>query len=46
MEKMRTLQVRDNKPKLAQKSGQLQPFIAVLVFPQACTGQLASFGPT
>jgi hypothetical protein len=29
---------------LAQKSGQLQPFIAV--FPQDCMGQLASFGPT
>jgi hypothetical protein len=30
--------------KLAQKLGQLQPFIAV--FPQKCMGQLASFGPT
>jgi hypothetical protein len=30
--------------KLAQKLGQLQPFAAV--FPQECTGQLASFGPT
>jgi hypothetical protein len=30
--------------KLAQKLGQLQPSIAV--FPQECTGQLASFGPT
>jgi hypothetical protein len=31
--------------KLAQKLGQLQPFLAV--FPQKCTGQLApSFGPT
>ena len=30
--------------KLAQKLGQLQPFIAV--FPQECMGQLASFGPT
>ena len=30
--------------KLAQKLGQLQPFIAVL--PQECMGQLASFGPT
>ena len=29
---------------LAQKLGQLQPFIAV--FPQECMGQLASFGPT
>ena len=29
---------------LAQKLGQLQPFIAV--FPQERTGQLASFGPT
>jgi hypothetical protein len=30
--------------KLAQKLGQLQPFVAV--FLQECTGQLASFGPT
>jgi hypothetical protein len=30
--------------KLAQKLGQLQPFIAV--FPQECMGQLAYFGPT
>jgi hypothetical protein len=30
--------------KLAQKLGQLQPFVAV--FPQGCMGQLASFGPT
>jgi hypothetical protein len=30
--------------KLAQKLGQLQPFIAV--FSQECIGQLASFGPT
>ena len=29
---------------LAQKLGQLQPFIAV--FPQKCVGQLAYFGPT
>jgi len=29
---------------LAQKLGQLQPFIAL--FPQECTGQLASFRPT
>jgi hypothetical protein len=29
---------------LAQKSGQLQPFLAV--FPRDCMGQLASFGPT
>ena len=29
---------------LAQKLGQLQPFIDV--FPQECTGQLAFFGPT
>jgi hypothetical protein len=28
---------------LAQKLGQLQPFIAV--FPQECAGQLAPFGP-
>jgi hypothetical protein len=30
--------------KLAQKLGQLQPFLAVL--PPECMGQLASFGPT
>ena len=30
--------------KLAQKSGQVQPFLAVL--PPECVGQLASFGPT
>jgi hypothetical protein len=29
---------------LAQKLGQLQPFIAV--FPQECMGQPAYFGPT
>jgi hypothetical protein len=29
---------------LAQKVGQLQPCVAV--FPQGCTGQLASFGPS
>ena len=29
---------------LAQKLGQLQPFLAV--FPRECVGQLASFGPT
>ena len=29
---------------LAQKLGQLQPFMAA--FPQECMGQLASFGPT
>ena len=31
--------------KLAQKLGERQPLIAA-VFPQECTGQLASFGPT
>jgi hypothetical protein len=30
--------------KLAQKLGQLHPFIAV--FPQECMGKLAYFGPT
>jgi hypothetical protein len=30
--------------RLAQKLGQLQPFLAV--FPQECTGQLTYFGPT
>ena len=37
-----SLSVKDTK--LAQKLGQLQPFIAV--FPQECTGQIASFRPT
>jgi hypothetical protein len=32
--------------KLAQKLGQLQPFLLVAVFPQECMGQLAHFGPT
>jgi hypothetical protein len=31
--------------KLVQKLGHLQPFLAVLVFPQKCVGQLAYFGP-
>jgi hypothetical protein len=30
--------------KLAQKLGQLQPFLAI--FPPECTGQLSSSGPT
>jgi hypothetical protein len=34
----------ENDAELAQKLGQLQPFLAV--FPQECMGQLASFGPT
>jgi hypothetical protein len=34
----------ENDAKLAQKLGQLQPFIAVL--PQEYVGQLASAGPT
>ena len=34
----------EKEAKLAQKLGQLQPFIAV--FPHECMGQLASFGPT
>ena len=38
-----TLQVRLDA-KLAQKLGQLQPYIAV--FPHECMGQLAVFGPT
>jgi hypothetical protein len=37
-----SLTVKDTK--LAQKLGQLQPFTAV--FPQGCTGQIASFRPT
>ena len=36
--------ISERDPKLARKSGQLQPFVAV--FPQKCIGQLASFGPT
>ena len=35
---------REEDAELAQKLGQLQPFIAA--FPQECMGQLASFGPT
>jgi hypothetical protein len=37
-------QVRKPPTKLAQKLGQLQPFIAV--FPQEHMSQLVSFGPT
>jgi hypothetical protein len=37
------VEVREDA-KLAQKLGQLQPFIAA--FPQECTGRLVSFGPT
>ena len=37
-------QISEKDAKLAQKSGQLQPLIAV--FPQACMGQLAYFGST
>ena len=33
----------ENDAELAQKFGQLQPFIAV--FPQGCMGKLPSFGP-
>jgi hypothetical protein len=36
--------ISEQDAKLAQKLGQLQPFLAV--FPQECMGQLASFGPT
>ena len=32
--------------KLAQKLGQLQPYILVAVLSQECTGQLLYFGPT
>jgi hypothetical protein len=35
---------RRPRDKLAQKLGQLQPFITV--FPQECMGQLPSFGST
>jgi hypothetical protein len=38
------VQVRKMPIKLTQKLGQLQPFTAV--FPQECTGELPSFGPT
>jgi hypothetical protein len=34
----------EKDPTLAQKLGQLRPFLAVL--PQECVGQLAPFGPT
>ena len=34
----------ENDAELAQKLGQLQPFLAV--FPHESMGQLASFGPT
>ena len=37
------VRISEEDVKLAQKMGQLQPFIAVL--PQECMGQLASFGP-
>jgi hypothetical protein len=40
---MTTLHPSAKDAKLAQKSGQLQPFLAVL--PQECMDQLASFGP-
>ena len=36
--------VRERRAELAQKLGQLQPFLAV--FPPECMGQLALFGPT
>jgi hypothetical protein len=38
------LDTSEKDAKLAEKLGQLQPFMAV--FPQECVGQLASFGPT
>ena len=37
-------QASEKDTKLAQKLGQLQPFMAVFLL--ECTGQLASFGPT
>jgi hypothetical protein len=40
----RQLHASEKNVKLAQKLGQLQPFLAV--FPQECMGQLAYFGPT
>ena len=42
--KIRTSDQSEKDAKLAQKLGQLQPFIAM--FPRECMGQLASFGPT
>jgi hypothetical protein len=36
--------VSESDTQLAQKLGQLQPFVAA--FPQECMGQLASFGST
>jgi hypothetical protein len=41
--KMTSPPMSEKDAKLAQKLGQLQPFIAV--FPQAFAGQLAFFGP-
>ena len=38
------VQQGEEDAKLAQKLGQLQPFLAV--FQLECVGQLASFGPT
>jgi hypothetical protein len=38
------LPLSEKDAKLAQKLGQLQPFMDVS--PQECMGQLASFGPT
>jgi hypothetical protein len=38
------LPASEKDAKLAQKLGQLHPFLAV--FPQYCVGQLGSFGPT
>jgi hypothetical protein len=40
----RTVPPSEKDAKLAQTLGQLQPFVAA--FPQECTGQIASFGPT
>jgi hypothetical protein len=41
---LRVYTLSETDAKLAQKLGQLQPFIAVS--PQECMGQLASVGPT
>jgi hypothetical protein len=39
-----TAALREKDARLAQKLGQLQPFVAV--FSQGCTGQLGPLGPT
>ena len=40
------MRLSEKDSKLAQKFGQLEPFIAAAVYQQECMGQLASFGPS